>query len=301
MNIFCMVNTRSSTEYTTNALRTFFKHTVLDDNDQFILIDNDNSYCKSVDEISDKIVKHTNSSPKSFAANANQGIVHALKHKANLFFLNNDIIFTKNWLSPLLEENDSVLTPMSNREVEYKTPSAYFPVATSLAAYSNAPQELTHLAEFHRSNNTGYMQVLTLPFFAVKIPYHVMRSVGYFDEAYGLGGGEDYDYCLRTYLKGFSVKYACKSFLLHFGGKSTWSGVESAEQQQKREEIFKSRFQHKWGMPLSRVIFMEEHELLEQDLVLRNYINEKQHAKIVKALMPKAPFLTHDDKASADQ
>ena len=97
-----------------------------------------------------------------------------------------------------------------------------------------------------------------LPFFCVRIPQQVAQAVGNFDERFGKAGGEDYDYCLRAYLAGFSVQFALRSYLLHFGGKSTYSGAESDVEQTAREEKFRSEFRQKWGDGLADLILREQ-------------------------------------------
>ena len=67
---------------------------------EIFLINNDNS---EIDKLSiyNKISLIKNNKPLSFAANVNQGISKAIKSKKNLIFLNNDIIFTENWVHSL--------------------------------------------------------------------------------------------------------------------------------------------------------------------------------------------------------
>ena len=115
-----MVTLKSSHIYTEYALKSFFKNTALDDQDEFLLIDNDGcqidklSYSKKI-----QIIK--NQSPLSFAENVNQVITKAIKNKKNLIFLNNDIIFTKNWFEPLKINSDNISIPLNNQIFSYQS------------------------------------------------------------------------------------------------------------------------------------------------------------------------------------
>ena len=119
-NVFAMSTMKSSHFYTAYALESFFKCTKLDDSDQFLLIDNDGN---DIDKFSvyEKISIIKNNSPLSFAENVNQGISAAKKRKKNLIFLNNDIIFTKEWFNPLKENSDCVSIPVNNQIFGYST------------------------------------------------------------------------------------------------------------------------------------------------------------------------------------
>ena len=285
MRIFAMVTTNASTQYTRVALNSFFHTTPLRSQDLFILIDNDNDYTIP-QSLQDKQIDHIkNATPKSFAENANVAISKALANKADLFFLNNDVVFTKDWLNPLLLEEARIITPLSNRELQYH--SKHFTTSShmDLSSYLQVPEALEKINHYHRNNNSGYLQVLGLPFFTVKLPYRIMSAVGFFDEAYGLGGGEDFDYCVRAYLEGFSVCYACQSFVLHFGGKSTWSGVETRIELRRREYGIKNHFALKWGKTLQNIMIEENHEAITSCKKLHQLINDNQHRKVLESLL----------------
>ena len=120
-NVFSMVTLKSSHHYTNYAIDSFFKNTKLNDDDDFLLIDNDkNKLDKIYNYKKIKIIK--NKFPMSFAQNVNQAINFALKSKKNLFFLNNDIIFTEGWVEALNANSKDVLIPASNQIFSYESP-----------------------------------------------------------------------------------------------------------------------------------------------------------------------------------
>lgn len=113
MRIFLMISTESSVSFTKLALDSFFANTDLANEDKFILIDNDGSLPSDI--VSDRrLIILNNPKSKSFAANVNQGLRMALREKANLFLLNNDLVFTENWCRYLEESKLEISSPLSN-------------------------------------------------------------------------------------------------------------------------------------------------------------------------------------------
>ena len=244
-NTFGMITTKSSREYTPVAIETFFKHTSFDETtDRFTLIDNDGSFA---DELPANVSLKANDTPKGFAANMNQIIEEALERESNAILLNNDLYFLPGWLREDDLRDDTITSPLSNREVPYETPDISCPVEMQLDVVDGKEEALLQLVELHRERSKGQMNVLIAPFFAIYLPYPILKAVGKLDENFGLGGGEDYDYCLRAVLSGFRIQYALHSFLIHFGGKSSWSGAEEKAAQRAREEQFIDHFIKKWN------------------------------------------------------
>ena len=112
-NVFAMVTLKSSHFYTKYALQSFFKNTEIND-DEFLLIDNDGNETNSFSSYKNiNIIK--NKKPLSFGENVNQGIAAARENKKNLIFLNNDIIFTRDWFKPLQLNSRSISISSSNQ------------------------------------------------------------------------------------------------------------------------------------------------------------------------------------------
>ena len=94
-----------------------------------------------------------------------------------------------------------------------------------------------------------------MPFYCFRVPLKILTDVGRFDETFGTAGGEDVDYRFRTWLAGYDVVYAKRSFLLHFMGKSTWRAGEAAAETQARNSYYRAAFQRKWG-PRAASLFL---------------------------------------------
>ena len=284
MNIFAMITTKHSGHYTDHALKSFFDTTPIGQDDLFVLIDNDATYQLPNDPRFNRVNVLKNVSPQGYAQNVNIGIDLALAHKADLFLLNNDIILTPGWFEAMFIDDEAIYSPVSNREVQYKTGVFDSQMIMSLEEYLGKEAAFNQLVDVHRQCANGALRVLCLPFFCPRIPYKIVKTVGHFDEEYGRGGAEDYDYCLRVNLAGFSVKYANKAYIIHFGGKSSWSGVESRPEQEEREMKFKALFGYKWGMNLLKVCIFEDRDILAEGTALLEEIKKGNHKQVIEVL-----------------
>lgn len=257
-----MVTTQRSWEYTSYALKTFARHTKLVDGDRFYLIDNDQSFGSAPNWVIPcaELVQHD--TPRSFSANMNLVMEHARRENADLYFLNNDLIFTEGWIEPLSDPAPRILSPLSNREVQYEAGGFQWKNVLVLPDYLTRPMVLKEVLQLHRAQCSGYRKVLSLPFFCVKVPYEVFSVVGPLDEGFGVGGAEDNDYCLRAVEAGFSVEYAMSSYILHFSGKSTWAGGESTRETDERVMKYRAHFQLKWGPKLRQLIIDEDSSVI---------------------------------------
>src|SRR5204862_2667627 len=91
----------------------------LGENDLFVLIDNDANYRGSL-PAGAPIRVMANDGPKGFAENVNQAIALADERNADVYFLNNDIIFTPQWLDDLASAaDDALVSPFSNGEMQH--------------------------------------------------------------------------------------------------------------------------------------------------------------------------------------
>jgi GT2 family glycosyltransferase len=268
--VFGMVTTRASAAYTLPALQSFFDHTPWQPGDAFLLIDNDAGFDNNLLVSSCAPVQLiVNPQPLSFAANANQVLRHAAQSNADAVFVNNDVIFTADWLTPVLSDAPAVVTPTSNQNYQYELDGLALKPVMTFEDYFGKESQLGMVVAQHRARHQGYVEAYKTNFFCVRIPPQVYLVVGLFDTSFGMAGGEDDDYCIRAYLHGFRVLVAVESYLLHFGGRSTWSGNETLEQWRAREKNFIGIFQKKWGPTLSRFLLYRDASILSSDPLLQ--------------------------------
>ncbi len=281
-----MVTTKASSHYTPHALKSFFKNTELSREDKFYLIDNDRGLDSATVSPYRKVEVIRNPAPVGFASNMNQILERAKELKADAYLLNNDLIFSREWITPLLLDETSIISPSSNREVRYETDFFNTHVTMSLDQYVGHEDAFERLVQAHRYKFNGFLPVLILPFFCVKIPAAILEKLGKLDESFGVGGAEDFDYCFRAYLAGFDIKYALQSYVLHFGGRSTYNGGEEKTAQLAREEHFKGIFTQKWGERLAELVFVEKESPFENDPSLKTLMHEQKFRAIIQALKP---------------
>jgi GT2 family glycosyltransferase len=285
MIYFGMVNTSSSAAYTFPALKSFFRHTPMMAGDRFFLFDNNGDL--SLPETFERVEIVRNPEPRGFAANVNQVIAKARDVGADVIFPNNDIIFTEGWLDPLMERDDAILLPLCNQFRLYDHGALRLEPTMDLADYLGKDADLDAIvAEHRRTTQGGYAGALHMSFFCFRIPARIHAEIGLFDENFGRGGGEDVDYRLRAHLAGFSVAMAVKSYLLHFMGKSTWRGGESAAQIEARNQAYVGYFRQKWGADLANVfLFSSDWQRSVADLGIQDEIDRGDYSQAICRLL----------------
>ena len=167
-NLFAMVTLRNSHTYTGYAIESFFKHTELYDDDEFLLIDNDGCELERL-SIYKKIKIIKNQTPLSFAENVNQAIDRAIRSKKNLIFLNNDIIFTKNWFKPLQLDSKNISLPANNQLFSYQSDCGKLKLTATmnLEDFKENYVLLNNIVEKHKKKFKTHKQFqgLLMPFF----------------------------------------------------------------------------------------------------------------------------------------
>ena len=260
-NIFAMVTLKSSNFYTNFALKSFFKNTEMQEDDEFLLINNDGV---EIDKFSvyKKVSIIQNKQPLSFAENVNQGITTAMERKKNLVFLNNDIIFTENWFHPLKANERDISIPVCNQLFPYHSDCGNLKLKVTMT-FDDFKENYDLLNEIVKKHKKKFkpnlkFQGLLMPFYCFKVPYKILCEVGYFDKSFGIGGGEDIDYRIRCAIKGYEINFLLESYILHFHGKSTWDGAEAKIQTEIRNEIYIKAFKKKWGSEMTQLFILRK-------------------------------------------
>jgi len=281
--VFGMVSTRKSQAYTPLGVSTFFEKTPPDLVHRFLLIDNDGSLDGEAFKGFPKLELHQHDSPIGFAANANYAMRVAAREKADLVFLNNDMVFTEEWLPPLLAGEEAILGAVSNWDVRYRTDNLVCERVMKLDDYLGKEADLAFIVNHHRSVNQGFRPMFFIGFYCVRIPYTVFSQVGELDEEFGTGGAEDNDYCIRAHLAGFKVGFATPSFILHFGGKST-RNVETEAELSAREQAYISHFREKWGDRLTGLALFGDRKVFEESAAAKAAAEREDYKALIEAL-----------------
>ena len=259
-NIFAMVTIKSTNSYTDYALKSFFKNTLVNDDDEFFLINNDG--CET-DKFSDyeKIKIINNNYPLNFAENVNQIIDIAIKNKKDLIFLTNDLVFTEDWIKPVLLNSSDISIPSNNQIFQYQSDCGNLKLKVTMDSkdFNENYDLLNDIVKKHKKKfkSNQKFQTLLMPFSCFKIPYDILNQVGYFDTSYGTGGGEDVDYRIRCTIKGYDINFLLDSYLLHFHGRSTW-GIETGKQMEERNKKYTEVFLKKWGYDMTQIFILRK-------------------------------------------
>ena len=239
-NYYGIVTVKRTSDYTKLCVDSFLKNTKLKENDKFIVIDNDGYWSEINPNAKYEII--INEVPKNTSKNINTLFKLAKDNGLNAVLITNDVVLTPNWSDRLLDDS-TLSVPSCNQTHQYGIPES-----TSIEEFNNRYGMLNAIAYKHHTINKIPFERLMMPTYCCKVPYDIIDKVGYFDEAYNIGG-EDVDYRIRTLQAGFDVKY-CSSFTLHFNGRSSWNGLETPEETQERNEKYLTHFLNKWGQDL---------------------------------------------------
>lgn len=155
-----------------------------------------------------------------FPGTVNKGYKHV---SSEIFvILNTDTEVPKSWLPRLIapfsiDERICSATPFSNSATicSFPTPNTNNPTPTS--------EELEIVDSiFSSTNSTGdYQDIPTGVGFCLALRKDVVDEIGFFDEsAFELGYGEEVDWCLRAYLKGYRNVLVHNLYVAHKGGAS---------------------------------------------------------------------------------
>jgi tetratricopeptide (TPR) repeat protein len=149
-----------------------------------------------------------------FAGGVNLGMRAAQGH---VLLLNSDTLAPKHWLEPLetaLLSSDDIgaVGPMSNFvSGEQWIPNLLF----------NSQDEINEYAQDLAIRNKGVLiETNRLVGFCMLIRDNVFKEVGYFDEAFGIGGYEDDDYGIRILKTGRRLCIAEDAFVFHYGSRT---------------------------------------------------------------------------------
>ena len=253
-----MVTVKNTNYYTDYALKSFFKNTPINDDDDFFLIDNDGCETSKFSTYGKiKIIK--NNHPLNFAENVNQIIDIAIKNKKDLIFLTNDLVFTEDWIKPVLLNSSDISIPSNNQIFQYQSDCGNLKLKVTMDSkdFNENYDLLNDIVKKHKKKfkPNQKFQTLLMPFSCFKIPYDILKQVGYLDASYGTGGGEDIDYRIRCTIKGYDVNFLLDSYLLHFHGRSTW-GIETRKQMEERNKKYTEVFLKKWGHDMTQILIL---------------------------------------------
>lgn len=197
--------------------------------------------------IAHEVIRNTDNLGFPGGVNSALPLVQASNHPYTCL-LNNDTKLTEGWLESMIKampedcgaigcltDNGGFQTysHMSKKYLTVDEPRS----GDDYASYSRRVKALPH----------QFIETSELAFFCTVLPSKVWDTVGYLDTRFGMGYGEDNDYCLRLREMGHSVG-VCITVAIHHDHGGT-SGLKGEARQKVNERAF-SILQDKWGSQL---------------------------------------------------
>jgi O-antigen biosynthesis protein len=154
-----------------------------------------------------------------FTLTANRGM-KAARAAADIVLLNSDAIVTSGWLEALARCVDSdpaigTATPFSNNAEICSLPNF---CENNVWPAGRDPEVMAQA--LRQAAVPTYPELPTGVGFCMYIRRRVLEAVGAFDPVFGLGYGEENDFCMRAAAAGFRNVLCDDAFVLHAGGSS---------------------------------------------------------------------------------
>ena len=156
---------------------------------------------------------------RGFTLNANRGM-SAARAGADLVLLNSDTVVTRGWLDALArcaasDPTIGTITPFSNNAEICSLPR--FCENNRWPASRDAEPMVRAL---ERAAVPTYPDLPTGVGFCLYIRRALIGAIGMFDPVFGLGYGEENDFCMRAAAAGYRNVLCEDAFVLHLGGSS---------------------------------------------------------------------------------
>lgn len=240
-------------------INSLYKHTN-PENFELILVDNASTdgtreYLQEIKNKYPNIEIILNNENLGYSKGNNIGLKRAFENNCETIgLLNNDILFTPNWLEDLSktlysEDNIGMVSPRINDKCKLT-------VKDYLENYKK------HLLKFKNE----VREVVTPYFCCVFVKKEVLEKIGFFDENYTPAYWEDNDLSFRCMYAGYKCLYDNRVFVFH-------NHSSSCKSLSSRDEIFernKSYFYNKH--PLGKYIYEHKRSNLIKDI--KRYITE---------------------------
>jgi GT2 family glycosyltransferase/glycosyltransferase involved in cell wall biosynthesis len=166
-----------------------------------------------------QLVLLANEQNLGFTLTANRGMREA-RRGADVLLLNSDTVVTQGWLEALArcaasDPRIGTITPFSNNAEICSLPRF---CANNPWPAERDPRPLAAALEL--AAVPTYPDLPTGVGFCLYIRRALIDEIGVFDPAFGLGYGEENDYCMRAAAAGFRNVLCEDAFVLHLGGSS---------------------------------------------------------------------------------
>ena len=236
----------------------------------YLLDDNSNFYTKNClsnlkEKYPDVIEYISNKENLGFVKNCNKGLQLSMKDKNSdcVLLLNSDCLVSKNSVSKLMEHANK------NEKV-----GLICPISSNAA---NLTFDMLEGFNYNQMNELFEKKFLGMTFDActvvgncLLITKKCIEKIGYLDEIFGMGYGEETDYHFRALSYGFEAKVAIDTYVFHKSEASFGTSKEKQEKLNANRKIFFERWRKDYEKCLKKyskndpIVFIQEH-LTEED------------------------------------
>lgn len=251
---YIITPTWNNADYTVRCFESVFRNT---ENYKIIWVDN-GSEKEDVEKVKNFLEENNvphiailNDENLGFVKGTNQGMNLAIKDSADyVVLLNNDTEVFDGWLERMIAVADSnkkigIVGPLASpshgwqdiNNLRKKRPDEF----SDLPEYNNDPEKYAQIikAKYDKQSMEVYPNVA---FFCTLIKKEVLDKVGVLSEDYGLGFGDDDDYCSRALDAGYKIYLAKDVFIFHNHRttfKKHFTEEQIKEMGKKNQEILK--------------------------------------------------------------
>ncbi|MCE5242588.1 MAG: glycosyltransferase [Desulfobacteraceae bacterium] len=176
---------------------------------------------------------------QGFVRNVNRGLFLS---RNNVVILNSDTEVTAGWLERMdrclrSSPNIGVVSPLSNNATILSVPV--------MNVANTFPEDLSvfHMAQVVSSNSPrAYPRIPTAVGFCMLISRKALQKVGPLDTVFGMGYGEECDFCMKAWNSGFEVVCCDDAYVQHYGEASFGREKQMDERREANQEILRKRW-----------------------------------------------------------
>lgn len=212
-----------------------------------------------------KVIVMQNDSNLGFIKTTNRGLKESTAEYVLL--LNTDCIISNNTISKLIkniktDKNIGLICPISNNAANLSLP--IFEGFTYM--------QMNNLLE--KKFEGKMFDACTIVGNCLMITRECLNKVGYLDEVYGMGYGEETDYQFKAMEKGFKAKVAIDTYVFHKAEVSFGNSKEKQERLNKNRDLFFKRYGKQYYELLSKYKKNDPIKYIENNLTDEDKKNE---------------------------
>ena len=234
-----------------------------------IILMNDNSdkiTCNCIENLEEKykkeynIIVSRNEKNIGFIKNVNKGF--GLSDADYVLLLNTDCLVSKNTIPKLIEHMEK------NKNIGLICPVSSNAANLSLDIFSNySYMQMNELLEQNFRGMT--FDACTVVGNCLMITKECIEKVGYLDEIYGMGYGDETDYQFKAHAKGFEAKVAIDTYVFHKSEVSFGTSPEKQARLEHNRKIFFDRWGEEYNKKMSVYVKNDPIKYIKENLKIK--------------------------------